>query len=143
MRNITGDLEERLVDVEAERSRLQRQLDALAGRESILRSMLETELTRLGQQQQMLPQAYVYEGNGHGPADSNYGKYGNFLIQSLDQGERDLAYLKRLASDMQIDFGDKSPGRALHFALVGLQRRGLIKRTVDDSWQLVREEMQE
>ena len=127
MKNITTDLEERLEEVADERSRLQRQLDALADRETTLKSLLETEANRWGQQHR-LPEEF--QGNGHGSL------YGNFVLQALKQGERDLESLKRLALDMQLEFGNKSPGRAIHFALVGLQRRGLIDRTDDDNWIL-------
>lgn len=131
VKNITADLQERLAEIADEQTRLQRELDTLADRESTLKSLLEIEASRWGQgqQQRMLPE----NGNGHGSSDS---KYGNFLIQALDQGEHNLAYLKRLAKDMQIDFGNKSPGRTLHFALVGLKRSGVVERTEDDNWTL-------
>ena len=134
MRDISGDLGERLGEVEAERGRLQRQLEALVEREKILRSMLESEASRWGQQRlsPLIPMANGHSGVG--------GPYGKFVIEALSPGApQGLTYLKKLATDMGVDFGDKSPGRVLHYALVGLKERGLVRRTDTDEWELIHE----
>lgn len=43
--------------------------------------------------------------------------------------------LKRAAKERGLSFGEKNPGRVLHFALVGMSRNGLVEMTAKGTWR--------
>ena len=132
MRDIRKDLEERIEETEAERAQFHRRIEALDQRIDMLRGMLESEKARWPEQQ-VLPG--LISGNGVRHRLSS--PLSQFLVKALADGApRSLTDLKRRAKDMGVDFSGKTPGRALHFALVGMQQNQMVERLETGEWKL-------
>jgi hypothetical protein len=54
---------------------------------------------------------------------------------ALKSGPKTLEELKQI-TDWYFDSDEKSPGRAINFALVGLQKGGHVQRLENGAWQL-------
>ena len=109
-RSPSGDLEERLEEIETERSQYQRRLDGLAEKEQQRRILLEAEDIRWGAQYSLTLAGTLPINNHH-----LLPPYSRFAVEALQDGRvRSLGELKRLAKDMGLDFSGKSPGRTLH-----------------------------
>ena len=52
------------------------------------------------------------------------------LSVSLDE-------LKESAVQRGVPFGEKKPGRVIHFAMLGMEQHDLVAKTPDGRWQLV------
>ncbi|MFY9672869.1 MAG: hypothetical protein WAK13_00365 [Terriglobales bacterium] len=52
------------------------------------------------------------------------------LSASLDE-------LKESAVQRGVPFGEKKPGRVIHFAMLGMEQHDLVAKTPDGRWQLV------
>jgi hypothetical protein len=62
---------------------------------------------------------------------------GSLMRGLLGDGSKQLTQeLAKLAVSKGHPFGDKSPGRSVHFALVGLERAGQVKRDETGRWFL-------
>ncbi len=129
MRDITMDLEERIVETKKDRVRLLRQIDALDQNAEMLITMLESEMARWPEQG-ILPG--LAGSNGASRSSSTFSR---FLQQALSDGRpRRLDELKLLAQGQGIDFGSKTPGRVLHYALVAMQQNRMVKRLKSGEW---------
>ena len=126
MRDIRDDLKERLNSIERERQVFQRGLGILDDREKVVRSLLKVEERVWSKQQVSLP---GLEANGEQQRRQAATPLGEFLMESLADGQhRTLKMLEMMALDKGWDFGDKSAGRVIHFALVGMQVNQMVKR---------------
>jgi hypothetical protein len=138
MRDIRDDLKERLQDIERQRSEIQKRLIDLKEMEERLSALLEAENLRYEAERQTdLPlfEPEPMAENSNGKWDSVIAR---FVIESLDEHKGcDLQMLKRLAAKRGIPFGHKSPGRVLHFLLVGMQDNGVVTKE-DDVWRLIK-----
>jgi len=69
--------------------------------------------------------------NGHS-ADA-----GQFVLDALNQSKRSLTVedMKQWAQKAKFNFGEKSPGRVLHWALVSKKRAGIVEK-VNGKWRL-------
>ncbi|MBI4183214.1 MAG: hypothetical protein HY521_04360 [Proteobacteria bacterium] len=66
------------------------------------------------------------------------GSLADFLRETMTEGKAwSLQNLKREAHARGIDFGSKSPGKALHFALVALKNSGYAEMTERGVWKLI------
>jgi hypothetical protein len=61
----------------------------------------------------------------------------DFIVQVLSSGPKTLDRLKLLGTSLPHLMNSKSPGRAINFALVGLQKGGYVERLKDGTWKLL------
>ena len=133
MKNITDELCQRLATVQEERDRLSHRLEELQDVEKAIDLLIKNEESRTKTSQ--LPLLSVSNGNGK----SIVGKtdYSRFIFQVLADGKpRALKELVAIAKKENISFQKKSPGRVLHYTLVGLSRNNYTRKTGAGIWQL-------
>ncbi len=136
MRDIRSDLMDRLKALSAERTRLQVDLDELKHREILLRALLEDEEDYWSKSQ---PSLFEVAAEGNGEPERT--EVSRFLLEALsDAGEHSLSDLKELAENAGVDFGEKSPGRVLHFALLGMAQNELVEMVSKGVWRRKRRE---
>jgi hypothetical protein len=139
MRDIRDDLRERLSEISKRRAELESQLAELDAAEVTTNSLLHREDERwaVAERNPSAAPLFVssvplqYEGNG---------KYSSpvakFVLRTLaEQGPSDLPSLKRAARKAGIGFGEKSPGRSLHFLLTGMRQTGRVEKD-GENWKL-------
>src|ERR1035441_9684395 len=111
MRDIRSALQERLDAVAKNRSTLQAQLAEL--------DHIETGIKALMQREAVL---FITTSNGNGnQSDPDVGTpMAQFVLQALRRAQQPVSLedLKKMAVEAGVDFGEKSPGRVLHYALV-------------------------
>jgi hypothetical protein len=80
-------------------------------------------------------------GDGDHAGEPSNTPLAKFLLDTLKQAKRSLTVtdLKAAAKNAGLDFGEKSPGRVLHWALVGKMRSGVVEK-VGGKWRLVEED---
>jgi hypothetical protein len=145
MRDIRSDLKERLESVSKERQSLQSRLAELDQIEAGIKALLARE-------DQRLSMGIAVVGPAH-PADNHIPTGGTplatFILKTAYQGSKRwlmLGDFKRAAEEAQFDFGEKSPGRTLHRALVGLTTNGYLEchgSHKDRKYRIVKEEEKE
>lgn len=132
LRNITADLRDRLAAVEAQRKRLDSE-------ERALRELLAAEEARWRDRSQ--PTLFtMHDPNKKTDVRRRHttepSANTSFLNHLLADGEvwhiEDIAHR---AVDAGLEFGSKSPGRVLHFVLVGMKQRGLVEQVGSGSWR--------
>lgn len=136
MRDIQDGLRERLAEIAAKTQALESQLAELRQRESLLTALLEQE-QRLGSAA-VSKQATLYQsGNGNGHENGRWtSPLASFVLRAFaKQSECSLGQLKKAAMSAGIDFGNKNPGRAIHFLLVGMAQTGLVENMGDGNWR--------
>lgn len=69
-------------------------------------------------------------------ADLSSTSIGDTIMQHLASGPKTLGQLKEALGRLPILKDHNSPGRAINFALVGLQRGGRVDRLENESWKL-------
>jgi hypothetical protein len=132
MRDIRSDLRERLGSIEQDRERLkasiQRQLEELDQMEIGVKALLDQEERRFA--------ASNGSGNGHA-ADDGTTPLARLIISLLKNSPRPLTVdeFKTAAATARFDFGEKSPGRVIHWGLVGMQQGGIVEKK-GGRWQL-------
>jgi hypothetical protein len=88
-------------------------------------------------------QNYAASSNGTGDdyTDSGGTELARFVLQTLRQANKPLTVedFKEAADAAKIDFGEKSPGRVLHWALVGMAQGGSVEK-VNDKWRIKKED---
>jgi hypothetical protein len=129
VKDIREDLRERLDSIVAERSALEAQLQSLQTLENVYKLALqreeETAIARNEGSPIDLPSGDETDLNG-------------LLIQTMAKKNRPLALdeIKVEIAKLPYDFGDKKPGRAIHFRLIGLSQRGEVERLPDGRWRI-------
>ncbi len=143
MRDIRPDLKERLEALAAEREELKFELALLDQKEIRIKALLSEEEARWEKVQPALFH------NGHAPQPETDGDrvghtpLARFLVRALsDDKPHDLKELVLLAIQESFDFGVKNSGRSIHFALVGLQQSGYVRRLPSGAWQWIGGEKQ-
>jgi len=135
MRDIRKDLEERLEAIAIEKKALESQVTCLSEAEDRLRTLLEDE--RLHWKERQPPLAGLEavrqpKSNGRTPL-------GRFIMEMLGDGRVwERADLAKLAKNRGLIAADKSPGRVLHFSLVGMAQNGLVEKAGEGLWRLHR-----
>jgi hypothetical protein len=121
MRDIGPVLRERLETIARERARLDQM-------EAGIKALLKLENQEL---------VASKNGNGDQAAETGNTPLADFVLTTLKQAKRSVtvADLKTAASNAGFDFGQKSPGRVLHWALVGKMRSGIVEK-VGGKWRL-------
>ena len=116
-----SDIKAMLDTVIAERAQVEQRLATLKQREDTLRAWL------LEEQPVQATLAIVGGANGSTPLST-------LLRNALSDGKPHTnPELARLASARGL-VGEKSPGRVVHFALVGLQKHNYVKRNDEGAW---------
>lgn len=127
MRDIRRDLRERLDAVGKERKTLQARLAELDSTEAGIKALLNREERDFGVQpvQRQLPDIVPDQPNGFG-----YTPLSKLILKIARSNQNrwlSLADFKQAAADEHFDFGEQSPGRTLHWALVGLTANGHLE----------------
>ena len=124
-RDIRDDLNERLASIEQERERLVSRLESLATAKAGIEVLLEGEVTHFTDEQ-------YYPLFLAAPSNIN-----DFVMQQLRKGGNwTVEELKQEAARMGFHFGDKKPGRVIHFLLVALKRGGTVQQEPNGKWCL-------
>jgi hypothetical protein len=135
MRDIREDLTERLHALAAEKAKLQGRIDVIAAHESIAQAMLQNEedrIARLTVPRAELP--FPAEQYGVSPL------LGTLIKRVLTVKNRPLT-MEEIRDEIlrmsNFDFGEKKPGRSIHFGLVSLMNGGEVEKLRDGRWTLV------
>lgn len=130
MRDIREDLRQRLTKIAAQRGELQSRLSWLNEMENHIKAALEYERFHSESDQTNL---FVEE-----PAEGEHSVISQFIRETLsDLNGRTLDELKLAAQQRGLEFGEKNPGRVLHFALVGMKQGGIVHRDPEGRWRLL------
>ena len=134
--DIRPALRQRLEHYAQERSRIEGELQELERAEMLVHNLLEEEEARFTQG--------VPVRTARGNAEEISLAAGRtplaaFLLEELRDGTpRDLSELVAAATRRGLQFGKRSPGRSLHFALTGMAQNGLVERNRDQgTWQII------
>lgn len=131
MRDIREDLRQRLVKISAQRAEFQARLRWLDEMEEHIKAALEYERahSELDVDQVSLFPEIAPEGERTATA--------KFIRDALsDLQPKTLDELKAAAERRGLIFGNKNPGRVLHFALVGMKQGGIVDRDHEGRWWL-------
>lgn len=141
MRNITEDLRERLNAVLAEQEVARRRLADLENEATTLRFVMRQELARWDRSGKETVAGELtappdYEGSERVRSNNrDRSPLAIALIDILSPGNpMSLATLAEALQGRGFDFGKKSPGRTLHFALMGMRRSGIVDRAQSGEW---------
>jgi hypothetical protein len=125
MRDIRPDLRERLGSIEQERARIkatvQGQLEELDQQEVGVKALLQQEERRFASN----------NGNGiHHAADGGTTPLSRLILAYLrnSNGPVSMDDIKASALANKFDFGEKAPGRVIHWGLVGMQQGGIVEK---------------
>ena len=84
-------------------------------------------------------QQFVPSVNGNGQTSDNSGStpLSRFIFETLQRSTKGLTIedFKEAAKTSSLNFGEKSPGRVIHWALVGMAQGGFVEKQ-NDLWQL-------
>jgi len=122
MRDIRADLRERLQAIARDRAGLDQM-------EAGIKELLRIEDRR----------EFIASGNGNGThVDEGGTPLKRFILTVLRHSKQPLTVgdLKVAAAQGGYDFGEKSPGRVLHWALVGMAQGGIVEKKEDNKWHL-------
>jgi hypothetical protein len=126
MRDIRRDLHERLSDVEKEETSLLDRLKSLSSVKEGLKALIMQENERFA------PPLFSVQ-----PQEEERTALTTIIINALrHKPKATLEEIKQITENSGYDFGDKKPGRSIHFALVGLQNLGLAEGLGDGVWRL-------
>ena len=133
MRDIRPDLQERLVAIDKDRAALQAKLTELDHMETGIKALMRRE----GSLFVAAATAATPNGIGsHSEADAGTG-LAPFLLQYLRQARKPtpLGDIRDKAIEAGLEFGDKKPGRVIHWALVGMAQHGSVEK-IGENWQI-------
>jgi hypothetical protein len=117
-----SDIRAMLDSVTTERTQVERRLATLKQREDTLRAWLAEEQPS---------QANLQIEGGHNGATPLSSLLRSVLSDGKPHTNPELA---KIVSAKGLIEGDKSPGRVVHFALVGLQKHDYVKRDDEGAW---------
>jgi len=138
-RDIRDDLRQRLAGLEKERRDVHQRLKQIDARETAIRTLLEQEERLWAREEATL---FAYERRIQQPAPGGKEEtLTKFLLDTLSDGRAwSLDDIKSLAKEKRLLLESKSPGRAINFRLVGLERHGYVRRTRSGKWMLVNDD---
>jgi hypothetical protein len=138
VRDIRSDIKERLKYVEKELQGIESKVKSLHSLRETLQSMLAAETEQWnGIASEKSPPSKV-NGNGiHAEPEPRGTTLSTLLRYELtDHKQLHLKDLAKAAVDRGYPFGGKSPGRVVHFALVGMQTAKLVEQVGKGVWRL-------
>jgi Tfp pilus assembly protein PilN len=129
MRDIRVDLQERLDGLGADRQELQRRLTEIDRIEEGIKALLQRETVQFAASVQINDDGEISDGGST--------ELARLVLQTLRQHSQPLSLeaIKEAAEAANFDFGEKSPGRVLHWALVGMAQGGGVEK-VNGKWQI-------
>jgi hypothetical protein len=136
MSDIRPALLERLKSIDAE-------LLALTRRREQLTALRETTAALLEQENRLVHGGAILRGEGSLTADAtvihpaNGASLSDHLLQALASGPKTLEQLKEIGAHWFPADSNKLPGRAINFALVGLQKGRHVQRLENGAWKLI------
>lgn len=136
MRDIRADLQERLTHVEKELRTIEAKFNNLQSLRETLRVMVAAEAEKwdgLGAQKGLFT-----NGNGATHEAESHATPLSAILQEV-MSDRKKVHLKDIAEAVVkhgYPFGEKKPGRVLHFALLGMKSGGLVERLGEGYWKL-------
>lgn len=133
MRDIRAYLQERLDDLDRERAELLSQIKALEAHRTLVEALLQSEEERFGNLETPPNRGTSALVSEIRPMRNVSGLMRKFLA---DGNQLTTQQLTELAVSSGYRFGDKSPRRSVHFALVGLEKGGLVKHGEAGDWCL-------
>ncbi len=126
MRDIRSDLKERLSQCLTEERTLEARLDAVREKAEGIQALLKDEEDRYA--------------NSIVPLfpDGDTGRLRKLIVHVFEAQRRplDLEEIKGEIAKTDYNFGEKKPGRAIHFALVGMGQTGELERLADKRWAM-------
>jgi hypothetical protein len=129
--DIRPALRERLQAIEAELADLPRRQKKLEALRDSLKALLEREDALRDSVDESLVPAFH-------PTD-DHRTLADLILRVLGTGPRTLEQLKEIGASWPHVRDSQFPGRALNFALVGLQKGGYVERLDNGAWKLVPE----
>jgi len=135
MRDIRSDLSERLEGIKKERAAIEARLAFLKETEDLVTTVLKREEDAWSTQQPLKFEPEETQ-RSNGKYDSPLAK---LVLETLKEsgGVCTLDDLKKAAFKNRIGFGDKKPGRSIHFLLVGMEQNKLVEGLGEGRWKLV------
>jgi hypothetical protein len=132
MRDIRQDLRERRDSVRAKREAMESEIVSLKSQEQAYDRLIGEEDALWAK---VSPTLFIDENVAAGSILSQV------LLDTLKSksGGASLEELKASAVQRGIPFGDKQPGRVIHFAMLGMAQHKLVERKGDGNWMLVGE----
>lgn len=130
MRDIRQDLRERRDSVRAKREAMEVEVVSLKGQEQAYDKLIAEEDALWAK---VSPTLFVDESAGAGSILSQV------LLETLKSKAdgASLEELKTSAVQRGVPFGEKQPGRVIHFAMLGMAQHNLVSREHDGRWKLV------
>jgi hypothetical protein len=136
MRDLREDLRQRLQSIAIEKGTLSERLAYLEQVERNTKSLLEYEVMRVKAETKDQPALFPEDPP---ITDNERTVLSQFLRDALMDGRpRSLEDLKRLAVERGVQFGEKNPGRVLHFALLGMAQSGAVEMVDKGVWRISR-----
>lgn len=135
MRDIRPDLQERLSSVEKELAGFQEKLRSLESQRDTLRSLLAAENERW----ESVTSHKEASGNGQATQQDLIGMtaLSSILREHLaDHKRHHLNELSEAAVKRGYPFGEKKPGRVVHFALLGMKSGNAVEQLGEGYWRL-------
>jgi hypothetical protein len=132
MRDIRNDLLERLAHAQKQLTEAERNVVKYKTVCENLRNLLAAEDQGwAGVDQQPLSL------NGNSPSTETDSPLANILRSHLADGKKHhLDELVKAAKQRNYPFGDKAPGRVIHFALIGMKSGGSVDQIGDGYWKI-------
>jgi hypothetical protein len=135
MSDLLNILRERLKTISAEMSELARRREQLARlKQTIEAAIIQEQALQAGAARSATPPTEPPDEDVIHAAGA--GNLSNLLMDALSSGPKTLEELKVLAISWFPDALEKSPGRAINFALVGLQKGGHVDRLDNGAWTI-------
>ena len=111
----------------------QERLALLDKTEAHIRGLLEWETMRVRTENSDQSVLFADEE----PTEGERSVLSKFLTHYLADGTvRPLEDIKVAAVQSRIAFGEKNPGRVLHFALLGMAQNGMVRMVDKGKWQI-------
>ena len=129
MRDIRQDLRERRDSVRTKRASMETALERLKDEESMYDKLIAAEDAMFDKLTSPLFAGTEQQGS----------VLSQVLLETLKSkgGIAWLGELKESAVERGVPFGDKQPGRVIHFAMLGMAQHNLVARETDGRWRLV------
>jgi hypothetical protein len=129
MRDIRSDLIERRDSTRTKRQKLEEAIERLKDEEAMYEKLLAAENAMF----EKLTSPLFSEGEQPSSVLSQV------LLEALRSkgGAAWLEELKESAVERGVAFGEKKPGRVIHFAMLGMEQHNLVAREDTGRWKLV------
>ena len=143
MRDIRQDLRERLEHLEKELEEASARIDVLQGRRNHLQTLLDAENDEWDPLSVQRPSFRRLRRKAQSDSDepdeppiNGSSVLASILRSVLADGEdHHLDHMVEAARNRGFPFGDKSPGRVVHFALVGMKKGGQTQQLGGSFWR--------